>query len=106
VGASFDLVVTDPPYGETNLAWDTSPTAWPHLVAGHTNSMWSFGSMRMFLDHWADFAGWRLSQDVVCGTRAARPVPRSTGSAGCTSMSLHFYRGSWRDLYHQAPRLQ
>jgi site-specific DNA-methyltransferase (adenine-specific) len=45
-----DCVVTDPPYGETSLAWDRWPVGWPGLVADVAHSMWCFGSMRMFLD--------------------------------------------------------
>ncbi|WP_454859654.1 DNA-methyltransferase [Promicromonospora soli] len=102
---SFDLVVTDPPYGETSLDWDTYPTGWPQLVARHSKSMWSFGSMRMFLDHWADFAWWRLSQDVVWDKGRATS-PAVDRFRRVHEHALHFYRGPWHDLYHQAPRVQ
>ena len=29
-----DLVLTDPPYGETSLAWDRWPDGWPQLIPG------------------------------------------------------------------------
>src|ERR1051326_7486412 len=45
---SFDLVVADPPYGETSLDWDRWPDGWPAAMPGR--SMWCFGSMRMFLE--------------------------------------------------------
>ena len=45
-----DLIIADPPYGETSLSWDTWPEGWPTLAARHASSMWCFGSMRMFLD--------------------------------------------------------
>jgi site-specific DNA-methyltransferase (adenine-specific) len=64
----FDCAIVDPPYGETKLAWDHWPAGWPAAVLRvikPTGSMWVFGSMRMFLDHWAEFDGWRLSHDVV-----------------------------------------
>jgi site-specific DNA-methyltransferase (adenine-specific) len=64
----FDCCVTDPPYGETSLKWDRWVDGWPGLVlpalAPH-GSLWCFGSLRMFLGHAADFAGWALVQDVV-----------------------------------------
>jgi site-specific DNA-methyltransferase (adenine-specific) len=66
--ASVDAIVTDPPYGETNLPWDRWVDGWPAMVRRvlkPTGSMWVFGSMRMFLDHAAEFAGWKLSQDVI-----------------------------------------
>jgi site-specific DNA-methyltransferase (adenine-specific) len=61
-------VVTDPPYGETALAWDRWPAGWPALVRpllAPSGSLWCFGSLRMFLEQAADFAGWRFAQDVV-----------------------------------------
>jgi len=66
--ASFDCIVTDPPYGETSLAWDRWPDGWPALVRRvlkPTGSMWVFGSLRMFLDRRDDFAGWALVQEIV-----------------------------------------
>ena len=30
-----DLILTDPPYGETSLTWDRWPTGWPTLAARH-----------------------------------------------------------------------
>lgn len=66
--ASVDVVITDPPYGETSLAWDRWPRGWPallpRLLKPH-GSMWCFGSLRMFMDRAAEFADWQLAQDVV-----------------------------------------
>jgi len=101
----FDLVVTDPPYGETSLDWDTYPTGWPQLLTEHASSMWCFGSMRMFVDRWADFAGWRMSQDVVWDKGRATS-PSADRFRRVHEHVLHFYRGPWRDLHHQTPRTQ
>ena len=65
---SFDCVIADPPYGETSLKWDRWPDGWPkHVlrVVKPTGSMWVFGSMRMFLERWSEFDGWKLSHDVI-----------------------------------------
>ncbi|WP_083734156.1 class I SAM-dependent methyltransferase [Actinomadura sp. CNU-125] len=35
-----DLVVADPPYAETALAWDRWPDGWPDIAAIVTRSMW------------------------------------------------------------------
>jgi site-specific DNA-methyltransferase (adenine-specific) len=99
----FDACVTDPPYGETSLAWDRWPAGWPALVAGHTNSMWCFGSMRMFLDRRDEFTGWRLSQDVVWEKH------NGTGFAAdrlkrVHELALHWYTGVWSEVHHAAPR--
>jgi site-specific DNA-methyltransferase (adenine-specific) len=100
----FDCAVTDPPYGETSLAWDRWPDGWPSLVAEHTRSMWCFGSLRMFLDRRDEFTGWLLSQDVVW--------EKHTGSGFATDRfrrvhehALHWYRGGWSEVHHEAPRV-
>lgn len=63
---SVDCIVTDPPYGETSLAWDTVPAGWMaecRRVLKRQGSMWVFGSLRSHCT--ADFAGWQIAQDVV-----------------------------------------
>jgi site-specific DNA-methyltransferase (adenine-specific) len=65
---TFDCIVTDPPYGETSLAWDRWQDGWPtaaRRVLKKTGSMWVFGSFRMFFDHVDEFRGWRQAQDIV-----------------------------------------
>lgn len=66
----FDLLLADPPYGDTSLEWDRRCEGWieaavPMLKT--TGSLWVFGSMRFFMDHGARFklAGLRYAQDVV-----------------------------------------
>lgn len=102
----FDACVTDPPYGETSLAWDRWPTGWPALVAEHTDSMWCWGSLRMFLARHTDIeaAGWRLAQDVVW--------EKNTGTGAATDrfrrvheLATHWYQGQWRDIHHVVPRV-
>ena len=66
----FDLLMADPPYGDTSLGWDKRCEGWieaaRHMLKA-SGSMWVFGSMRFFMDHGATFraAGWRYAQDVV-----------------------------------------
>ncbi|MEU4360285.1 DNA methyltransferase [Promicromonospora sp. NPDC023987] len=102
---TFDAVVTDPPYGETSLDWDVYPVGWPQLVSDHASSMWCFGSMRMFLDHVDDFAGWRMSQDVIWN-KGAGTSPATDRFRRVHEHVLHFYRGPWRDTHHDTPRVQ
>lgn len=104
LGVRPDLVVADPPYAETSLAWDRWPNGWPALVAEHASSMWCFGSMRMFLERRDEFAAWRLSQDVVW--------EKHNGSGFAADRfkrvhehALHWYRGDWNDIYHEVPRV-
>ena len=64
-----DLVLTDPPYGETSLDWDRWPVEWLRIIAATqptTTPLWCFGSFRMFMEHAAEFdAWWKLGQDIV-----------------------------------------
>ena len=93
-----DLIAADPPYGETSLAWDRWPDGWLNVAAAVTGSLWCFGSLRMFLRHEDEFAGWRFSQDVVWTKR------RPTGMAADRFARAHelvvfWYRGEWASIY-------
>lgn len=65
----FDLLIADPPYGDTNCEWDSRVEGW-HKVARDllkpTGSLWVFGSMRFFLETGWEFRDlFRYAQDVV-----------------------------------------
>lgn len=99
-----DAVITDPPYGETALAWDRWVDGWPLLMTWHTNSMWCFGSMRMFTDRWSEFKGWKLAQDIVWEKH------NGTGFAvdrfkRVHEHVVHFYHGDWSGIRHETPRV-
>jgi len=106
LGVTADLVLTDCPYGETSLKWDRWVDGWPTLAATATRSLWAFGSMRMFGEHWGEFtaAGWRFSQDIVWEKH------NGTGFAAdrfkrVHEHALHWYIGAWGDLRHDTPRV-
>lgn len=104
LGLQADLIVADPPYAETSLAWDRWPDGWPTLAAQYSRSMWCFGSMRMFLDRASEFDEWKLSQDVVWekhnGSGFAKDRFRRVHE-----VATHWYRGDWRDIHHDTPRV-
>lgn len=110
----FDACVTDPPYGETSLPWDRWPTGWPALVAEHTRSLWSWGSMRMFLRHHRDLedVGWKLASDAVAEFEVDTMVWEKGNGSGVArdrfrrvhELATHWYQGMWRDIYHTVPR--
>jgi site-specific DNA-methyltransferase (adenine-specific) len=97
-----DLILTDPPYAETSLAWDRWPDGWPALAAKAANSMWCFGSMRMFLDRGHEFTDWKFSQDYVWekhnGTGFTRDRFRRVHET-----ATHWYRGNWASIHHETP---
>lgn len=66
----FDMIVADPPYGDTSLSWDRRVEGWEQAAAAclkPTGSMWLFGSLRSLATGWDALhrAGWRYAQDVV-----------------------------------------
>lgn len=97
-----NLIVTDPPYGETALDWDVWPHGWPELAARHSHSMWCFGSMRMFLDRREEFAVWKLSQDVVWEKHNGSNLRRDR-FARVHEHALHWYQGPWWQIFHETP---
>lgn len=104
LGVTADLVLADPPYGETSLAWDHWPEGWLDVAATVTRSLWCFGSLRMFLRHRDEFKAWTLSQDVIWekhnGSGFAADRFRRVHE-----QPTHWYRGLWSDIHHQPPRL-
>ena len=97
-----DLIVADPPYGETSLEWDVWPLGWPSLAARHARSMWCFGSMRMFLNQRDDFASWKLSQDVVWEKHNG-PGFATDRFRRVHEIATHWYAGDWAAVHHDPP---
>lgn len=104
LGLTADLVVADPPYGETSLAWDRWPDGWLQTVSAVTSSLWCFGSMRMFFNRLQEFSAWKLSQDLIW--------EKHNGSGFATDRfrrvhetATHWYRGDWASIYHNVPRM-
>jgi site-specific DNA-methyltransferase (adenine-specific) len=98
-----EAIVTDPPYGEISLAWDVWPDGWPALAAQAAESMWRFGSIRMFLRHFDDFRRWKLSQDIVW-QKATGTGPVADRFRRVHEYALHWYRGKWREIYKDPQR--
>ena len=98
---SIDCVITDPPYGETHFGWDRWVENWPELVAPKlkpSGSMWTFGSIRMFMSHAREFASWKYAQDVVWGKNEG-PGFRNDCFRRIHEHVVQHYRGPWADVY-------
>lgn len=96
----FDAVITDPPYGQTALPWDRWVPDWPQTLP--TQSLWTFGSLRMFMAHAHDFRGWTLSQDLIWRKQNGTGFMKDRFRRVHEQVA-HFYRGKWTDLYHVPP---
>jgi site-specific DNA-methyltransferase (adenine-specific) len=101
--ASIDVVVADPPYGETSLDWDKCVAGWLDEVSRvlkPSGSVWCFGSLKFFIDRASDFAEWTIAQDVLWekhnGTNTFNDRFRRVHEH-----AIHLYRGAWKDIYKQ-----
>lgn len=48
----FDMIIADPPYGDTALSWDKMVRGWERVAHDRlkpTGSIWVFGSLRFFM---------------------------------------------------------
>jgi site-specific DNA-methyltransferase (adenine-specific) len=66
----FDMILADPPYGDTSLAWDRRVEGWlplAHAALRPSGSMWVFGSLRCFMATAKALhdAGWKYAQEIV-----------------------------------------
>lgn len=66
----FDMILADPPYGDTSLPWDKMVRGWEKVARDAlkpTGSMWVFGSLRFFMlaQRPMRAAGLRVTQEIV-----------------------------------------
>src|SRR6185436_1097414 len=99
---AFDLVLADPPYGETALKWDKWVDGWPTMALWHSRQLWCFGSTRMFIEHIDEFKPWTLAQDLVWEKHNGSGVNNDRFRRVHENV-YHFYSGDWASLYHKVP---
>ena len=59
----YDMILADPPYGDTSLPWDQQVDGWISLARDAlkpTGSLWVFGSLRSLMATADQFAEARL----------------------------------------------
>lgn len=97
-----DLVVTDPPYGDTRLPWDTSVNGWTDLL--RAPQLWCFGSLRFLLKSTPLLleSGWKLAQEIVWEKHNGSSFSRDRFRR-VHEYAVHFYQGKWRDLFNDVP---
>ena len=101
--SGFDVVIADPPYGETSLEWDRWPTGWVDAVsATGARTLWCFGSMRMFLDRRDDFAGWHMAQDLVWEKHNGSGF-HADRFKRVHEHAVQWYRGPWEAQRREVP---
>lgn len=99
---AVDLVIADPPYDETSLAWDRWPDAWPTVVAETATAMWCFGSLRMFMDRRDQFVTWKYSQDVVWEKHNGSGF-HADRFKRVHEQATFWYQGPWSGVRHETP---
>lgn len=104
--APFDMILADPPYGDTSLGWDRRVEGWLPLARqalAPSGSLWIFGSLRSFMALGQEFAsaGLRYAQGIVW--------EKQNGSAfhadrfkRVHELAVQFYRddAAWGSIYN------
>ena len=96
-----EVVITDPPYGETACAWDHCATGWLALI--QAPMLWCFGSLRFLLTHVQEFQGWHFAQELIWEKHNGSGLSVDRFRR-VHELVTHWYRGPWHTLYHQVPR--
>ena len=96
-----DVVIADPPYGDTSLEWDVRVDDWAP-VAGlslkASGSMWVFGSFRYFFEQAAMFLTWKLAQDVIWRKQNGSSF-HADRFKRVHELAVQFYRGEWANIF-------
>jgi site-specific DNA-methyltransferase (adenine-specific) len=91
---AFDVILADPPYGSTSLAWDKRVDGWLDLLRG--NNLWCFGALSFFMRQ--EFAGWHYAQELVWEKQNGSGF-HADRFRRVHELIVQFYRGRWSDVY-------
>jgi site-specific DNA-methyltransferase (adenine-specific) len=98
-----DLILADPPYGDTSLGWDRRVKGWldaVELILSTSGSLWCFGSLRHFLAEAGSFRDWKLAQEVVWEKHNGSSL-HSDRFKRVHELAAHFYLAGvpWSSVY-------
>lgn len=95
-----DVVLTDPPYGETSLDWDRTVRRWMDYAEEITSNLWCFGSLQMFMDmaRTAECSRWKRAQEIVWEKHNGSSF-HADRFKRVHELAVQFYRGEWSRIY-------
>ncbi|MEJ1978607.1 MAG: DNA methyltransferase [Acetobacteraceae bacterium] len=100
------MILADPPYGDTSLAWDRRVEGWlplAHDALRSTGSLWVFGSLRSFMAMAPAIAaaGLRYAQEVVWEKQNGTSF-HADRFRRVHELIVQFYRAdtAWADIYN------
>lgn len=102
----FDLIIADPPSGDTSLAWDRRGDGWlplAHAALAPAGSLWVLGSLRCFMATATTFrdAGWKCAQEIVW-EKQNRSCFHADRFKRVHEVVVQFYRtdSAWSSVYN------
>ena len=96
-----DVVIADPPYGDTSLEWDKRVRGWPAVMTLACNiggSMWVFGSLRYFVASAFEFSAWTWAQDLIWEKHNGSSF-HADRFKRVHEHIVQFYRGPWEQVF-------
>ena len=110
LGRRYDLIIADPPYAVTSLAWDRKVDGWLAVAAAQlkpTGSLWLFGSMRSLMLAGPEIAeaGLRYAQDIVWQKHNGSGFHNDRFKR-VHEHAVQFYRAdsAWAQVYNDVPK--
>lgn len=109
LGRRYDLILADPPYAVTSLAWDRKVDGWLAIAAQQlkpTGSLWLFGSMRSLMIAGPEIAaaGLQYAQDIVWEKHNGSGF-HADRFKRVHEHAVQFYRADapWGEVYNDVP---